>query len=779
MSRFGASLLALGISLTVAPTAMARTADANSQAADDQPSGGIEDIVVTAQRREERLQDVPVAVQALSANALEQKGVSRTFDLPNAVPGLSVNRAANTLVYFLRGVGNSSQVAGSDPSIATYIDGIYQAFPNGAMLTLNNVERIEVLKGPQGTLFGRNATGGLIQIVTRTPKNDFTADLKVGYDTFDTVSGSTYVSGGSGIVAADLAISYSKQHEGWGRNLFTPDQAGTVTFNGVPIAVPDVPTHEAGINEDFAIGSKIVISPSDALTIKLAAAYARNRSDQGLYRNYLPGTSALIIQSGVTQPYRRQGGFWDWNSNARSIGTNKQSQFSADVAYEAGSVTFKSLTAYIDASSDTYVYSPAQPKVESPGTPQYAHSFVPVKAFSQEFQVSSATGGPLQWIVGAYYSHNKTGVKDLEFLRGNFLDRGIRRHGPLTTESFAGFAQATYEITDDTRITGGLRYTKDKLVTSQVYEGTTLSTIPATPAQNASGVRSNVVPEQKASFDNLSYRVALDHHFTPDVMVFASMNTGYKAGGFNTGTMCTITIIGNCPAANIASPVKPEKLTAYEVGFKTDLFDRKVRFNASAFYYDYKNLQVITLTGTPIVSLLQNAAKARIKGIDAELEVAPVRNLTLSGAIEILDAKYLDFPSAAAFAPRNAAPFGNATVVLPNAKGNYLSRAPKFSSTMGATYTVPLESGEISFNTSYTYNGGFYWEVSNRLKQKAYGVLNAEIAFSPNDYWSARLWGRNITNKKYYTFVDAAVYGDRAAAGAPATFGVTLNYKYR
>lgn len=741
-------------------------------------AGGVEEIIVTAQRRQERLQEVPVAVQALTSATLEERGIERTFDLPNAVPGLAVNRAANVLVYFLRGVGNPSQVAGSDPSIATYIDGVYQAFPNGAMLALNNVERIEVLKGPQGTLFGRNATGGLVLIVTKTPSFEPTMEFSAEYGRFDTVTASAYVSGGSGIVAADLAITYSNQDKGWGRNLFSPDQAGIVTVNGVPIVVPDVPTHEAGLNNDFAIAGKILIKPSEDLSIKLGASYAKNTSDQGIYRNYLPGSKALITQAGVTVPYTRQGGFWDWNSNTRSNTTNKQSQFSADISYDATFGTFRSITAYIDALSDPPIYSPAQPKVESPGAPQLARARIPVKAFSQELQIVSAEGGPLQWIVGAYYQKNETGVKSLNFYRGNFLEGGIDRVAPFESKTKAVFGQATINLGENTRLTSGLRYTHDDIRTSQYYVGTTTSTVPAPPPQNVSGVRSNIVGEQQAKFNNVSYRVALDHRFSKDVMAYASVNTGYKAGGFNTGSLCTINVVGNCPAANIAPPVNPEKLTSYEIGFKSDWFDRALRVNASAFYYDYKDLQVITLVGTPIVSLLQNAAKARIKGVDVEVEVRPTRNLSLNGAIEILSAKYSDFPNAAAFTPRTAAPFGNASFVLANAKGNDLSRAPRFSAAGGATLRIPVGTGGIDANVNFSYNGGFYWEVSNRLHQKSYGLLNANLSYSPDDHLTVGLFAKNITNTKYYTYVDASAYGDRGAAGAPATYGVRTSVKF-
>jgi iron complex outermembrane receptor protein len=264
-------------------------------------------------------------------------------------------------------------------------------------------------------------------------------------------------------------------------------------------------------------------------------------------------------------------------------------------------------------------------------------------------------------------------------------------------------------------------------------------------------------------------------------MAYASFNTGYKAGGYNTGGLCLVNVVGDCPAASIAPPVKPEKLTAYEVGFKSELFDRMVRFNVAGFYYDYRDLQVQSLAnagpGGGLIAILNNAAKARIKGVDVELVVAPTRFITLNGAFEVLDAKFKDFPGFVPSVPRTVAPYGNSNGPAINAAGNHLTRAPNFTGNIGATVTIPAKTGEFRINTNYAYNGGFYWEASNRVRQNAYGLLNAEIAYSPDDRWTVKLWGRNITATKYYSFVDATPFGDRGRVGAPVTYGASLNYK--
>jgi iron complex outermembrane receptor protein len=776
------STLAMLSALSMSSTALAQSAPAASaapaQASGRDGAGTIDEIVVTAQRREERLQDVPIAISAIAATSLAKQGVNHVSDLAFAVPGLNIERASPTTLYYLRGVGTNILVPGADPSVPTYVDGVYQSFPNGGTLSLNNVERIEVLRGPQGTLFGRNATGGLIQVITKEPTTDPHADISLGYGRFNTTTASAYVSGGAGIVAADLAVNYSNQTDGWGKNLFTPAQAGNVLVNGVPITVPDVSTHEAGINKDFAIASKVVIRPTDDLTVKLRASYARNRSDEGMYSSYLPGSKAVIQQTGQTIPYTAQGGYYDWNSNARTIQTNKQTQVSADINYEMPLFTVHSITAYIDAVNNPFTYSPAEPTVENPGSNQYSNSHAPYKTFSQELQILSPSDSPFQWIIGGYYGNTKAGYLDLAFYRGNFLEKLFTRHAEEESKTYAAFAQASFNIEKNTQITGGIRYTRDNIATSQYYIGGQTSA-GATPITTL-GAISSIVPTQKESFENVSYRASIDHHFSEGIMVYGSFNTGYKAGIFNAGSMCLLNVVGACPANAIAPVVKPEKLKAYEIGLKSELFDRMVRFNIAGFYYDYTNLQVSTLVSSPLgtFGILNNAAKARIKGVDADVVFAPTNNLSFTGGMEILNAKYLDYPGFVAALPRTATPFGNANQPPTNVAGNYLTRAPKFTANAGVNYDVPLNTGELRFNVNYSYNGGFYWDSNNRLKEGAFGVLNGEVTYASNDSWSLKVWGRNIAGTKYSSFTDPSPFGDRYRAAAPATYGVTVNYKY-
>ncbi|WIW89533.1 TonB-dependent receptor [Sphingobium sp. V4] len=765
------------ICITLAGTCLSTTAWAQSTGGDGQAvDTGVEDIVVTAQRREERLQDVPVAVTALSAGALEKKGILATADLGQAVPGLLLAKSNVSVTPFMRGIGNSNVSPGSDPAISTYVDGVLQQVPTGLIFGLNNIERIEVLKGPQGTLFGRNATGGAIQIITRDPTNHPRADFSVSYANFDTLRTTGYIAGGAGIVAADVAVLYSRQTEGWGRNYFTPDQAGSVLVNGRPVATAPVPS-DVGTAKEFAIRSKIIVRPDDNLTIKLVGNYSYVNSDQGFYLDHLYGDKALITQPGITEPYTKTTGFYDVNQNFQSVVRSRQLSFSAEVAYETNFATLRSISAYTDSKNNSRFQSAAQPMVEP--TPQNAVSSVPNESFTQELQLLSKAGSPFDWIVGAYYLNWKTGYLPLLFVRGNEIDYGVQRQAPIRAISYSVYGQGTVNLGAKTRITAGLRYNFDESIASQVFTGQSLTTLPSPAAVNVYGVQSNVVPEQRAHFRSPSYRIAIDHHFNDDVMIYASFNRGYKSGTYNGGSLCTATVVGLCPAANIAPPVEPEILKAYEAGFKSDLFDRKLRLNASGFYYDYSNLQVQTITGTPPVSLLQNAAQARMYGVDVDFEARPIPFLTLSGGFEWLHAEYGDFINASTSTPRTTSPYGGATLIIPNAKGNRLIRAPKFTGNIAANLSVPAGPGTVRANISYYHNSGFFWEVANRLRQESYGILNGDIGYDFENGVSFRLWGRNLGSTKYYSYVTASSYGDRAAPAAPRTFGITLQWSYK
>jgi iron complex outermembrane receptor protein len=761
---------------TTAQTA-AYSAFAQSAAADESDGARLEEIVVTAQRTAQNLQSVPIAVTALSAKALEQQGVVGTIDLTSAVPGLVLAKSTFTVQPFLRGVGNSSIIPGSEPSVATYVDGIYQTSANGLLFSFNNIDRIEVLKGPQGTLFGRNATGGLIQIVTRDPTEALTSKVSVGYGNYNSLQTAAYLSGGNEFVSANLAVVYNDQSKGWGKNLFTPSQGtadgtGTILIGGVPRPIPGVPS-DVGTSEEKGVRSKILFTPSDALAIKLGGHYLKTDSDEGVYRHGLDGARQL----GTGYVYT--GDFYDANVNTPFVSINEQYGADADIAYDFDFATFKSITSYQHSKSINIVQSSSQPIIDSnAGT---AVLDVRVKSYSEELQLLSRPGGPLQWLTGIYLTRIDSGYFPVSFVRGNFLQGGTDRTSLNRVDSGAVFAQGTLDIAENTALTLGARYTIDKTEVSQSYVGTDQFATPGTPA--FTGVLSEVVPNQHIRQSKVTWRAALDHHFTDDLMGYVSANTGYKSGGYNVGTMCAPAgNVGNCPAARIAPPVEPETLTAYETGLKSEMFDHRLRLNASAFLYDYKNLQVQTLVANnlgQLVATLTNAASTRNYGAEIDMVASLSNRLDITAGAAWLEAEYRSF-STSVLTPRAVAPFGNASSTTNvDVSGNTAIRSPRLTANLGVNYSIPTSRGEVDLNATMYHSGSFFWDVNNRLEQDAYETVNVSAALTSDDgRWKVKAWARNLLGEEYYSFIASSVLGDQGVPAAPRTFGGAIEWNF-
>lgn len=786
-------LLTTAVMAGVTSQAAAQTSAPAEKSAAAQDSSGIEDIVVTAQRREERLQDVPIAVSAVSASDLAKRGVQSSTDLAVAVPSLNMSRGIGAVLPFLRGVGNSSSSVGNDPSVAIYVDGVYQSYQPAALFSFNNIERVEVLKGPQGTLFGRNATGGLINVITSDPSPGFAVKGSVGFANYQTVSNNLYVTGGNDFITADLAVLYTHQNNGWGRNLFTPTQAtptGTIANSqGVVVAIPTVDP-EVGKNREFAVRGKILITPTDTTRITLSGDYFKQTGDQGMYRSVLEGSvvspdpTGTTAQQDVARPFRHQGGFYDYNSDVAWVNRTRVLGGSAKIEQELGDVRAMSLTSYRDNDGFQYVVAEVTPIISQTNSQINAR----IKTFTQELQLLSNGKGRLQWILGGFYMHSKAAQDPIEFVRGP-IEPTFARYSQQTTKSISGFGQATYEVLDDTKVTLGLRYTSDRVEAEGYDIGRRVGAAPS-PAF-AVGVISQSVAPQAAKFDKLTWRLSLDHKFTPGVMAYASYSRGFKAGVFNTSGLCqsasvTAGLVNtNCLA--VSPPVAPEVLDAYEVGIKSDLFGRKLRLNISAFYYDYTNLQVQSVvdngSGIPVV-VATNAAAAKVYGVDLEGSFAPTSRLRFDFGTSVLNATYKDYPNAVVFLPNATAAFpnrpNNTQITLANAAGNRLNRAPDFVGSFAATYTIPTSEGDFTLNGSYYYNDGFYWEQANRLRQESYSLVNAQIGWRSTDgHYGFMLWGRNLTKTKYYAFQQASgTSGDQGAPAAPRTYGATLTFSF-
>jgi iron complex outermembrane receptor protein len=727
-----ASILCL--STTIAGAALAQTATAPQAAADaSADTGGIADIIVTANRRAERLQDVPISVTAVTGAQVQARGVVTTQTLPALAPSLAITHNGIAANFFLRGVGLFGGNANNESSVALYVDGVYQAAPQGNLFSLTNIERIEVLKGPQGTLFGRNATAGVIQIITKTPTHTPTFEASAGFASYNTVSGSVYASGGlTDTLAVDIDAEGSKQYHGWGRNLTNGD-----------------PTFKRW---DYLIRGKALWEPTDTLKVTISGDYNRQHNP-GVSPQPAPG-SANVTGQGFPGRYNLLGETTDYG-NVKSRG------ITARVDYDGGAVHLVSISAYRKDNNFFLLDQDA-----SPAPAIVAGITGREREITQEFQATNGPDSKLVWLIGAYIFNYHTAYDRLKL--GGSLG-GIDFFAAQNSKSLAAFAQATYPITDTTHVTGGIRYTTE----DQVYKGTVF-------AGNTNFVIFGPTTSRQ-SFTVPTWRISIDQKITPDILAYVSYNRGFKSGGYS-----LVVVPGTVP------PFKPEKLDAYEVGIKSTLLDRHLQLNVSGFYYDYSNIQIQkTDLGQ---AFLYNGPKAKIYGGEVEAQYRATEALTLFANASYLHARYGDFPNVAredripasgvipaqcVGAGTMGTPNGNCAVLGINGKGNKLIFAPDWTYTLGANYSIPTSIGKFDVNASVYYYGGSYASPDNRLRNPKYYLLNGSIGWSSDDgRYGVTVFGRNLANEYYYESAYEQNFGDTITPQEPRTFGIRFNVKY-
>ncbi|MBJ7438872.1 MAG: TonB-dependent receptor [Sphingopyxis sp.] len=777
------------IAIAIAGASPAFAQDAPAAPAAEQE--GLSEIVVTANRRAENLQDVPISVTAVTSGMLEASGTQNTLQLERIAPGLQVYQTASAALPFLRGVGSNQSNPGFESPVALYIDGIYQAGKIGNIFDLPNVERIEVLKGPQGTLFGRNATGGAISIITRDPGSTPELSAEIGYGRFNEVRGKAYA---AAPITDALGISVSataRKSDGYIYNSFLDKEANS--------------------SHNVMSTAKLVWSPSDVFTAKLSGSYFEFSDPTGLSPHVVAGT----IPPG-THP-TGAGGLFVTNYDKYSMRSNHDTfvdtsgwRATLDMQYDLGAVKLVSLTGYVDVKSRNISNSPA-----SESRASYSGSATPSENVSQELQLQSTGTGPFKWIVGGYYSWTNEGFGDLisvanvpsPFRPADLLVPGASVtgfHVELKTESLAGFAEANYQLTDRLRVTAGLRYThENRAMEGFRYSATALpvagntnipvynGVIGAEPLVFGRNIAAASITDVDKGFSKVTWRLALDYKIDDDVMVYASYNRGFKSGSY-TATALSATAV----------PVSPEQLDAYEIGIKSEFADRTIRFNAAAFYYDYSNIQVGLITGAGITTV-ENAAAASIYGLDAELTWQPVREFQIRAAVNLLDSKYKNYGRAQIFLPRtSAAPCtapppqlsqaqAEAIVAAPkvagacsyalDASGLPLVFSPEFTASLGADYSIPIGDSRLVFNGSLYYNSGFDVTPGGYFSHvDSYETLSASATwYAPDDRYFVRVWGDNLTDSNHAVYLSPQAAAFQEISARPVSYGITIGAKFR
>ena len=702
------------------------TAGAAAAASTDSDSV-LQEIVVIAQRRRENLQDVPVTVTALTADSLQSAGVTGTTELANAVSGLTMPQSQGTPMPHIRGVGNTAIGTGIENSVALYVDGVYHGSASFSALTFNNIAQLEVAKGPQGTLFGRNATGGLIQVVTLDPHPGFAGLVNLGYGNFNTATQEMYVTGGSDRLAGDFAFQSSQQLTGWGTNLYNGEQV-----------------NKQGL--DLSTRSKWLYNPADGTTVRVIFDYAENHSTVGALRNYGNTPNIYYPQGFANLPT------FDLDNDLQPHRDKKGGGVSAQLNQEMGFASLVNTLAWRqDAiSNDIDIDTGPQPIVAV-----QTHSAD--TQLTEELQLLSPTGSSWRWVTGLYYYYATNGnVPGNTHFGGPAVNprshiTSVSNDSTQRTNSVAAYGQVTKEVLPNTDLTVGLRYTYEERSVGSTQSSFSNASALAPTSINESGTTN--VP---------TWRVGLEHRFSDNVMGYISDSRGFKSGGYN--------------LSNGDAPYSPEKLAAYEIGLKTETLSHRLSLNSSLFYYDYKNIQVSRFVNGQ--AQIYNGAAATMYGLDFDLTAAVTAGLTVRAGVELIRNYFTSFPGADFFL---SCPTGSTGVCSLSATGKQLPQTPTATGTINVDYRQPLKhaAGALDFNLNSVITSKYYFAPDNELNQPGYGLLNGSILWaSANESFSVRLWGKNLTNEIYTLSVNQAPGTTAASYAAPRTYGITLGKKF-
>ncbi|MBO9710317.1 MAG: TonB-dependent receptor [Caulobacter sp.] len=745
----GCALLALSAGMAAAQTAPAKAQD----------STAIEEIVVTAQKRAENLQDVPVSVTALTADTLAARGVNNVLALNNMAPGMriSANDAAANPKIYIRGVGLSDFNPNASSGVGVYVDGVYIGSPLAQMAGFYDLAQVEVLRGPQGTLYGRNTNGGAINITTKRPTQHFTADASVEYATFNAVTAEAAV--GGPIIADKLAFRAAAQvakDDGYTYNRVTGNDVNAADHWAGRLSLLYTPT------DDFELLAQVnrYVNRGDAIAPQHRALFPVAPDAAGPDGLCAPNAYA----SGACTDLL---GYADTDRNSRAIDANLEGKDKVDLFGASTQATWSfndmqlvSVTAWQWAHRNDLENTDGSPlQMLEINYRSRQHQF------TQELRLQSASpAARLNWVLGAYFMaetvQDNTRQDTLRDLRPMFVtpdnptgvspENSVAVFGwPYTqkTKGYAVFGQADYKITDKLTGTVGLRWSADDKqmdYKSQIEDGLVVL----------------LTSNQSKTFSALSGRLGLRYEVTPDANVYATYNRGYKSGGFFGGLATT---------PEEVEPYDNETLDAYEIGMKSEFFDRRVRLNVSGFYYDYKNQQVFAqaLRNGLTVLVLDNAANSKVYGGEAEITARPIQPLTLTAGVSLLHAKYGDYFSEGQ-----------------DFTGNWLPQSPKVTFNTSATWVAPLANGSsVVANVDANYSSKVYFDNSNasRLSQDSVWIAGAQVSWrSPDQKIEAGAFARNLFDKTYVVSISNidSLGEDLLSMNRPRSLGVFLRYHY-
>lgn len=674
-------------------------------------------IIVTAQKREERLVDVPISITSNSAETIERSNIEGLIDLAKVTPGLVTNRFGVAVQPAIRGVTTRL----GENSVATYVDGFY--IPNAVSLNFdfNNIERVDVLKGPQGTLFGRNATGGAIVITTKNPSFDPHVEAEFGIEELGGLQAGFYATTGiTDTVAIDLAADYRKS-DGYIYNV----------TGGDPINDTQHQNYRA----------RIMWEPTDGARLTLTGEYgyledATTAASFTFYQNrLLPGSTAKNVISANHEPENKA----DW----RAIYLKGE--------YDFGDLNFASYSSYRHDTNDLDV------DLDGSATAQLVNVLwhTDQRTFQQEFNLGNSGPGPIDWVVGLYYFNDAYDRKDVP---GNIIVSPTTNQILLDTEAAAAFADVSYQVTDRFTLTAGARYNWEKKIASF------RAPLNGNPT---------VFQRGEADYQNLSPRLIARYELANNTNVYASWSRGFKSGTFNT-TAVTI------------APTQPERLDAFEVGFKTA--SSGFSFDAAAFYYDWKQIQVARFDPTiPGGNIIFNAAAAEVYGAEAQVSYAVTErlNVRLNGAYT--HGEYTNFPDAIVSVPSVPTnPLSTNVTRSQDWSGTQLIRTPEFTSNLSFDYEQPTGIGDFIFSGNVYYTSEYLPNTAREspitgepdLTSGPYTLVNLTLTYKPTENLAVSLYGRNVLDTEYILGTDASAFGQWRLYGEPRVIGAKVEVSF-
>jgi iron complex outermembrane receptor protein len=817
---YGAGMAALAIGLSA--TAWAQDA---AQPVSETSQAGTADgeIVVTANKREQNLNDVGMTVTAISGDDLDERRITSVQDIAAAIPGLKfAESGTGTPIYTLRGIGFNEESLGVYPSVSVYTDEVPLPFPVLALRAAFDLERVEALKGPQGTLFGQNATGGAINYIAAKPTDSLEYGADISYGRFNDISGNAFIStplGAPGAGGVRLAVTAANS-DGWQQSLTRPgDRNGAQKYVAGRLSIDVNPTETLRLlatitawqdKTEPQAAQLIAVRAQNPASVQpgvLAAPFGTGNprsADWTTTSNYVvlnPTFTATVPQTTPDLTPR---------SNRKFI----QGALRADL--DLGDVaTLTSITSYLDFDQDLYSDKDGTARAVA----NIGNGLAKIRSFNQELRIANQGSGPFRWVLGANYEKSRTFEDQyLTFANGSSSAPGtlfINTTGSEVLQNirnYAGFANAEYDIGETLTFKLGGRYTKSRNRAELCSKGNGdglvsilfniiggFSGNPFTPigvngcyVLNAKGVPGDRILDTLAE-DNFSWRAGVDYKPNDDVLIYANVSRGYKAGSFPT-----------LASADFRAyfPVVQESVQAYEAGFKATIADRLIQFNGAAFYYDYTDKQIRGKVVDPIFDVLDtllNVPKSEVMGAEAEVTIRPAAGLDLMGSVTYLDSK-VKTDGGARFVGPTA--YGNScgTNAAPGPcdfTGSELPFTPKWSYSLGAGYRHDLGGSTIILGVDLRGQSSSVSTLNGRSIQfrnlandrrapgialpfviPSYVVVDARAGYEFGDgKYKVMLWGKNVFNRYYVT--NAAHYLDTTVrfTGQPATYGITLSIK--